>query len=107
MFNDNYIKKEDIMLFTYDIIEDDGFYSENANILQADILPEDDDVIKWVESNGSHDCWVKCYHKPEMDEDGYDCINNIKCHVRFPGNHPGGNAYWLDPVHPVMIPIYK
>lgn len=48
------------------------------------------------------DCWVKLHEKPALDQFGRIWLDGVYCDVRSPGQHPGGNTWWLTPVFRVM-----
>lgn len=51
------------------------------------------------------DCWIKLHDLKyvEINEAGHAIIDDIECHIRRPGTHPG-RGYWLDPIDEVMVP---
>lgn len=102
-------------LYTSDEIET-GWAAEGADLeryeTEADATAAfqsrycDAKITGWEEVSFT-DCWVKCRNAPELNAEGYAEIDGIKCHVRRPGTHPGGNAWWCTPVDEVMVPILE
>ena len=64
------------------------------------------DGVAGVESADFGDCWIKLTREPEVDADGLADLDGIKCRVQRPGQHPGGNFYWLTPVESVFVPVF-
>lgn len=73
-------------------------------------------VIGW-EKGSFVDCWLKLQKKPEPEgiafgncinlyQDGYASVDDVKCYVSPPGEHPGGREWWLTPVEPIYCPVY-
>lgn len=69
-------------------------------------LGSDAYIVEWQEGYFS-DCWIKSYEAPELDEDGLAEHDGIKCRVRNPGQHPGGNCWWLEPAETVYCPMIE
>ena len=56
------------------------------------------------------DCWVKMHSAPQTDGDElivglFDCapFKADQLIVQSPGQHPGGRAWWIEPIEPVLI----
>lgn len=47
------------------------------------------------------DFWIRVYEKPESN-----FFAGIECHIKAPGQHPGGNCYWVKPIEPILVPIF-
>lgn len=56
-----------------------------------------------IDAGDFGDCWIKSYHRPAADDpmlDPYDFADLI---VQAPGQHPGGNQFWVSPFAPVLV----
>ncbi len=63
-----------------------------------------------IEEGRFGDYWVKIHGKPEIENGklivgAFDCapFNAEQVRVATPGQHPGGNVYWIEPSVPVLI----
>jgi len=106
-------------LFTFD--ESDHLISTDAEIEQTADLAEWTEhynaktfglkIGSWTEADGASDAWLKLHCHPskhfEINDAGNAIIDGIECTIKAPGTHPGGDAYWLDPVDTVMIPVWN
>lgn len=110
-------------LYTTD--ETDGYATQDADICDYD---NHENAKFWL-SDKYHgfqitgfkevdfpDCWLKCREKPALYlnggqnrihflKSGNVMAYNIECYVLHPGQHPGGDVYWLTPIEPVYAPI--
>lgn len=71
--------------------------------------PNVDNIVGW-DSGRFGDCWIKINDKEMIsfldEKEEYGMYAGVECRVRHPGNHPGGNSYWLTPVGEVLCPIW-
>lgn len=56
------------------------------------------------------DCWIKTHSKPEIENSRliagfFNCspFTEDQLNVAGPGQHPGGNVYWITPSVPVLV----
>lgn len=69
-------------------------------------MPSEDELryprlLRVYEDVSWGDCWVKLHEKPALDQYGRIWLDGVYCDVRSPGQHPGGNTWWLTPVFKV------
>ena len=94
-----------IKLYTSDATQDCDLWPYKSEAAATAAFSAGRTITGWQETDFG-DCWVKAYNRPHITKAGYVNINGIKCTVRHPGHHPGGNCYWLTPVLPVMTPVW-
>lgn len=103
---------------------DDGRISENAMIVAFDtreaaeayLLAPYQKNCGWdiesaeIGAGRFGDCWIRVHSEPTVHNGklralSCDCAPfaaDDLC-IRSPGQHPGGRAWWIDPVHDVLV----
>lgn len=54
------------------------------------------------------DCWLKVYDRKTLDLKERDWADEAGAlMVQAPGEHPGGQAYWVTPCADVFVPVLR
>lgn len=87
-----------------DLYVDTTLHTANS---EEEVTP-DANIESW-EQNYFGDCWLKLLANPEpyLNDDGTLTVDGIQCRVTPPGQHPGGQAWWITPIEPVYTPVYS
>lgn len=103
-----------MILFTRD---EDGHIKENADFEKYDSLDElkkavieypegyseGDFYISDVKDGSFADCWIKA-RSLEHQESWEEEAGPLR--ILSPGQHPGGNCYWIEPRADIYIPVW-
>ncbi len=65
---------------------------------------EDGEVLT-IEDGAFSDCWIKSHRKPTVGDPMLDPFTYTDVYIQRPGQHPGGNVYWITPSREVLVAI--
>ena len=68
-------------------------------------LEEEDQIMSAVEGDFS-DCWFKArgYNDQDIEELELAPFSKDQLSISYPGSHPGGNCYWINPNETIYVP---
>lgn len=88
---------------------------ENADIFAFDTRAEAEaylvngiDLDEWtagIEEGRFADCWFKAHSEPDEGSDYLAPFAMDDLIVQRPGQHPGGNRYWITPRAEVLVAV--
>ena len=95
----------------------DGHHiEENAEIAVFDSRAEAETYITaachledgWtvaIEEGNFSDCWIKSHRKPSVGDHMLKPFTFTDVYVARPGQHPGGNVYWVTPSREILVAV--
>lgn len=99
--NDGEYLNEDAHISAFDSIED-----AKAHLLQSyDPAEWNHATAEFDEWASVSDCWIKTTINPHDDEnsDIFAPLTRDQVSIQDPGQHPGGNVWWISPRVPVLV----
>jgi hypothetical protein len=73
----------------------------------ADQAEIDEPVTMTVEPAQWSDCWIKTYLATTItDGYGFGPFAADDLYIQAPGQHPGGNEFWITPMDDVLVAVF-
>lgn len=58
-----------------------------------------------VQAGRFSDCWIKSHRAPKIGDKMIEPFSFTDISILRPGQHPGGNLYWIEPTREVLVAV--